>query len=55
MNFRTTIISAIFPAMSLNARDKTDVMVMKNGDRMTARQAFPEATEPVQGSVGALV
>jgi hypothetical protein len=36
MSFRTFIIlSFVFSAGVLHARDKTDVMVMKNGDRMT--------------------
>jgi hypothetical protein len=36
MNFRTIIfLIFIVPAIALHARDKTDVMVMKNGDRMT--------------------
>jgi hypothetical protein len=35
MNFRAMILGVILPAVSLYARDKTDVLVMKNGDRMT--------------------
>jgi hypothetical protein len=35
MNFRRLILFVILPAVPLHARDKTDVMVMKNGDRMT--------------------
>ena len=35
MNFRIIILIVILPAVALHARDKTDVMVMKNGDRMT--------------------
>jgi putative salt-induced outer membrane protein YdiY len=35
MNFRAIILTVILPAMSVHARDKTDVMIMKNGDRMT--------------------
>lgn len=35
MSFRTIIFIVILPAMLLHARDKTDVMIMKNGDRMT--------------------
>ena len=36
MSFRIIILSIILPAVALHARDKTDVMVMKNGDRMTS-------------------
>jgi hypothetical protein len=35
MNFRTVALSVVWLAALLEARDKTDVMVMKNGDRMT--------------------
>ena len=35
MNSRTIILSIFFLAAFVHARDKTDVMVMKNGDRMT--------------------
>jgi Protein of unknown function, DUF481 len=35
MNFRTIILGVILAAVPLHARDKTDIMVMKNGDRMT--------------------
>lgn len=44
MNFRTIIIlSAILPAVPLYARDKADVMIMKNGDRMTCEVKVLEA------------
>src|SRR6516164_1929243 len=35
MSFRVIILIVILPTVGLHARDKTDVMVMKNGDRMT--------------------
>jgi len=35
MKFRTIILSVILSAVPLHARDKTDMIVMKNGDRMT--------------------
>lgn len=35
MNFQTIILSVVLAAVPLSARDKTDVLVMKNGDRMT--------------------
>ena len=35
MNFRMLVLSITLVAMHLYARDKTDVMIMKNGDRMT--------------------
>src|SRR6516225_4080581 len=35
MRFRTVILGFILAAVPLHARDKTDVMFMKNGDRMT--------------------
>lgn len=40
MNFRATFLSlvllnVILPAVPVRAREKTDVMIMKNGDRMT--------------------
>jgi putative salt-induced outer membrane protein YdiY len=35
MNFRSIILGVILAAVPLHARDKTDIMVMKNGDRMT--------------------
>src|SRR5262245_23487637 len=35
MNIRAIILTVILPAVTLQARDKTDVMVMKNSDRMT--------------------
>lgn len=35
MRFRAIIPSVILLAAPLHARDKTDVMIMKNGDRMT--------------------
>jgi len=35
MRFWTIILGFILTAVSLHARDKTDVMFMKNGDRMT--------------------
>jgi len=35
MNIRTTILIVLFLVGLLHARDKTDLMVMKNGDRMT--------------------
>lgn len=35
MNFRTIILSVILAVVPVHARDKTDIMVMKNGDRMT--------------------
>ena len=37
MNIRTVILSAVLLAAPLFARDKTDVLVMKNGDRMTCQ------------------
>jgi hypothetical protein len=35
MNFRTSILCVVLLVVPLHARDKIDVMVMKNGDRMT--------------------
>jgi hypothetical protein len=35
MSLRAIVLSLILPAMFLHAREKTDVMVMRNGDRMT--------------------
>ena len=35
MNFRLLICLMMLPAVPLGARDKTDVVIMKNGDRLT--------------------
>jgi hypothetical protein len=35
MNLRAIILTVVLAVVPLHARDKTDVMVMKNGDRMT--------------------